>query len=792
MSPNHSSRWPQIYLGISMTTFATLLLELSLTRIFSVVFLYHFAFLAISIAMFGLGAGGVFSYFFARRGGSPFASLGVVAAINSVASIGSLAFVLSRQGEVTGITLSLVYLASAVPFCLAGIVVSLAIAESIDRIDRAYFFDLVGAAAGCLALVPLLNTIGGPNTVIVAAIVYGASSLIWFRLGGFKAWPAAIVLPALLVFLLGTNQKNGWVDVRYSKGRSVQGESFVQWNSFSRVGLSDDPASGKKNIVIDGDANTLIAPFDFDHLQDVDRHRLLSDGPGFAYTLRPGAKTLIIGPGGGMDVARALASGSRDVTGVEINPIIATTIMRERFPEFSHNLYFRPEVHIAVEDGRSFVRRADGKYQILQATLVDTWASTAAGAFALSENNLYTTEAFREYLTHLTDDGMLTFTRWGVEPPRESLRLVSLAMEALKSLGEESPRSNVIVVRQGEASAGSTPMDTVLVSRKPFTPADVARARALADQAGLHAIYLPEGNLPSPFQDLLTSVDPRRYQADYLFNITPVHDDSPFFFYSVQPRDVLDFGIKAPRNTMDYRINLGLPVLVKSLVLSLLATGWTLALPPLRLGSRLPKEKGSLKTLSYFVFLGVGYILIQVAFIQKFILFLGHPTYALTVIIFSMLVSSGVGSYRSKRIAGDERRLARVLTTIGALVAILAFFSAPLTTAGVGWPFWIKVIVTVVLIAPAGYFMGMPFPAGLAQLERKQPAYVRWAWSLNAAASVMGSALALFLAIYVGLRVTLLIGGALYLAALWASRTKQPAAEHFEAAEVGTPVAQAF
>ena len=164
----------------------------------------------------------------------------------------------------------------------------------------------------------------------------------------------------------------------------------------------------------------------------------LTQGPGFPYLLRPGAKTLIIGPGGGWDVSRALASGSKDITGVEINPIIANVIMRKKFPQYSNDLYFRPEVKIVVEDGRSFVRRSHEHYQVLQATLVDTWASTAAGAFALSENNLYTTNAFVDYLSHLTADGVMAFTRWGFDPPRESLRVVvSLAYAALKQLGQE-------------------------------------------------------------------------------------------------------------------------------------------------------------------------------------------------------------------------------------------------------------------------------------------------------------------------------------------------------------------
>src|SRR4029077_16194326 len=214
------------------------------------------------------------------------------------------------------------------------------------------------------------------------------------------------------------------------------------------------------------------------HLTPREKDRLQHEGPGFPYLLRPGAKTLVIGAGGGGDVARALTSGSQDVTAVEINPIIARTIMQQRFPELSHGLYFRPEVHLVIEDGRSFVRRSSDKYQVLQATLVDTWAATAAGAFALSENNLYTSDAFRDYLLHLTDDGLLAITRWGFDPPRESLRLISLGIDALGQIGEKEAWRHFIVSRQG-STQGYGALDTVLISRKPFTAADIARARAI-------------------------------------------------------------------------------------------------------------------------------------------------------------------------------------------------------------------------------------------------------------------------------------------------------------------------
>jgi hypothetical protein len=407
---------------------ATLLLELSLTRLFSVVFHYHFAFLAISMAMFGLGAGGVFSYLVAEWRWNLFSKLGAISALNALVVLVSLIISLSIREKLGFWSLAAVYFPSTLPFFLAGTVVSLAIAESIDRVERVYFYDLVGAGAGCLLLVPLLNTFGGPNTVLATAAFYAAAAAIWYSLASRVDGRVASVALALgLLLLLGYNAKYHIIDVKYAKGKALAGEQFVKWNSFSRIAVSPDQVSRSPVIYIDADASTYVPSYDFAHLSDKDRRSLLDVGPGFVYQVRPAAKALIIGPGGGFDVARALASGSPSVTGVEINPIIANTLMRGRLKDYSRQLYFRPDVHLVVEEGRSFVRRSPDRYQVLQATLVDTWASTAAGAYALTENNLYTSDAFYDYIKHLTGDGILSFTRWGLDPPRESLRLLSLA-----------------------------------------------------------------------------------------------------------------------------------------------------------------------------------------------------------------------------------------------------------------------------------------------------------------------------------------------------------------------------
>ncbi len=494
--------WTQLYLGLSFTTLATLILELSLTRIFSVVFYYHFAFLAISIALFGLGAGGVFSYVISSRPGNLYAKLGALGLSASASVIVALLLILFAPGELGYFMLAMVYLASAMPFFFAGTVVSIAIGEAMERVDRAYFWDLAGAAAGCLLLIPFLHLFGGPNTVISAAVLYLVSAAIWFHQaaasggGGVRRRATAVLLALLLVMLMVVNGKTHVVDVRTAKGQRLPPESFIAWNSFSRIGVVGFP--GDWTIVIDGDATTAISPFDWNRgITQEQRWKLLHEGQGFPYVLRPAAKTLVIGAGGGYDVSRALAGGSRDITAVEINPIIATTIMRERFAADSHRIYFRPEVHIAPpQDGRAFVRGSSEQYQVIQATLVDTWASTAAGAFALSENNLYTADAFYDYLTHLTPDGLLSFTRWGFDPPRESLRLVSLAMDAFARLGETDPARHVIAVRaHSNAIRAWGALDSVLISRKGFTAADVERARKASAEAGMDVVYAP-GDAP--------------------------------------------------------------------------------------------------------------------------------------------------------------------------------------------------------------------------------------------------------------------------------------------------------
>ncbi len=466
-----------LHAGIAISSFAALLLELALTRLFSVVLFYHFAFLAISIALLGLGAGGVFAYLLKSR----FAQISTrdlasrLCMANAVIIVVVLEIILHVPVSlsVTGknfLRLTVIYLAAAVPFFLTGLLFSVVFARETVRISRLYGADLCGGALACLAVVPLLNQLGGPNAILVSGISLAVAAAIWA--GSGKARRNAVLLTVALSALIAANYSGRLIDVVYAKGmfRDPAWVEFARWNALSRVEV--DRQGGAKAIVIDADASTYIMNAEVSRWHETEWEKdLMSAPPALANVLRPHGEFAIIGPGGGVDVLRAVANGSPSVTGIEINPIIATTIMRGRYADYAQHLYERPDVHIHVTDGRSYLRATPQHFDVVQMTLVDTWASTAAGAFALSENNLYTVEAFREYFDHLKPDGMIAITRWEFRHPREALRVVAVAMEALHQMSVPDPSRNFIVVSQGSLDEDGIPV-VVLAKKTPFTPAE--------------------------------------------------------------------------------------------------------------------------------------------------------------------------------------------------------------------------------------------------------------------------------------------------------------------------------
>jgi len=766
--------------GLALTSFAALLLELALTRLFSVVLFYHFAFLAISIALLGLGAGGVFSYLLkGRLGAVPTRTLAArLCMANSVVIAVVLEIVLHVPValDVTGknfLRLTALYLAAAVPFFLTGLLFSVVFARETTRIPRLYGADLCGGALACLAVVPLLNWLGGPNAILVSGVALTFAAMIWAESTSSRR--NAGVLALALIGLTAANHSGRFIDVVYAKGmfRDPAWVEFARWNALSRVEV--DRQGQAKAIVIDADASTYIMNAEVSRWHETEWEQdLMSAPPALANVLRPHGEFAIIGPGGGVDVLRAVANGSPSVTGIEINPIIATTIMRGRYADYAQHLYDRPDVHIHVTDGRSYLRATPQHFDVVQMTLVDTWASTAAGAFALSENNLYTVEAFREYFDHLKPDGMIAITRWEFRHPREALRVVAVAMEALHRLGVKDPSRNFIVASQGSLDEDGIPV-VVLAKKTPFTAAEEDSVAAHCDQYDeLDPLYLPTRPGRNPFSELIASNDPQAFARSYAYNVSPVSDNAPFFFFTLKPWQIL--GEQGLRHGIDWKVNLGVLVLLLVLVISIVAVLLFLVLPMLLRGGR---ARQSPLPLLYFIAVGLGYILVEIAFIQRFVLFLGHPTYALTVVIFLLMVSSGAGSLFSRRcLPRWSMGWIPLLFVLSMLLMYVVFLPGRLA-ALVGLSFELRLLVSAAFLIPLGFVMGMPFPTGLRALAAT-PANefsgetgaaenaVEWAWAMNAAASVMGSVLAMVIAIQFGLTVTLACGAMAYLIALCA------------------------
>ena len=485
-------------LAVALVSLSSLLLELALTRLFSVVLFYHFAFFAISVALLGLGSGGVFAHirqeWLARF---DMRTLGAwLCLLNSIFILASVEVVLHTPVslEVTGRNfgkLTIIYLAAAVPFFLTGLLFSVLFARSSDHISQLYGADLAGGATACLAVVPLLNFIGAPNALLLASACMALAAALWAD--QIKLRRAAYALAAIFVLLIAANYSGRIIDVIYAKGvyRDPKWIEYSRWNAISRIEVSTQ--LGGRYVVIDADATTAIMNVDparweqnasatpmYTGLPETSgfnwKKSLMSAAPSVANVLRPHGDFAIIGPGGGVDVMRAVANGSPSVTGIEINPTIANNVMRGRYADYSFHLYDQPQVHIHVQDGRSYIRSSHDKYDVVQMTLVDTWASTAAGAFALSENNLYTIEAFREYFDHLKPDGMIAITRWEFKQPREALRVVSQGIEALHQIGVINPQQHFVIVADGGLNEDGRPV-LVLAKKSPFTAAEYAASR---------------------------------------------------------------------------------------------------------------------------------------------------------------------------------------------------------------------------------------------------------------------------------------------------------------------------
>ncbi len=790
-----------LYLGVFLVSISTLMLEIALTRVFSVSLWYQFGFMIISTALLGFGASG--SWLAVRPQafqGDLYAKMARSALLYSVSVL--LAFLVMVHipldplkpllPETTNpqaatleiiIYMALYYTVIVIPFFFAGLTLGRALSAWSRDVGRLYFADLLGAGLGSFLVVLALYRLSGQQTVVLASFFAGLSALAFVfgtqaRTRGEKRGVVGIgvYLMALLILILPFANTIYQLYIPPSKPLHIAYDKehypdltleYTGWTPFSRIdvmwqpgmkgqawGLSgayQGPLPEQRFITIDAAAMTAI-----NHWQGTREELAWVNAlpSSLVYRLQEKPHVLLIGPGGGVDVLVAWYNQASQITAAEINPLIVD-IMQHKYREFSGGLYSDfPEIQIHVAEGRNFVARSRDRYDVIQFSQVDTWAAAAAGAYSLTENYLYTQDAFRDYLNHLTDHGMLAIGRWYFDPPGQPLRLVTIGTAALQAMGVSDPSQHFIVVRAGDTS-------TVIMKKSPFTSEEIARIRAITEPLYFQVLYAPDmlNQAGNPFVDFFNAEDKEAFYAQYPLDVSPTSDDKPFFF---EYYGWTNFGtFRSGKLTLTI-------LLIQAI---LLATG--LILWPLwRFRREGLSTRGTKRFLLYFLALGAGFIFIEIGLMQRLILFLGHPTFALSVVLFALLIFSGVGSFlSSKWVAQDKdprQALRWVIPALAVLMILDIFLLPPVLRAGLGWSIGVRIPFAVLLIAPLGLLMGMPFPLGFRLVAAVNQPLAPWAWGVNGFASVVGSILSVMLAQTIGFSLVMALAVIIYLIGLGA------------------------
>lgn len=794
--PNH-----RLNGGIFFLCMATLMYELILTRIFSVLMWYHFASMAISLALFGLGAGALLIYLCPHwfPEGRTSVSIFRCAALFSL-SVGLFFLLFAcfslqpvfgfrvlsffhqpfyqpfQQGNVRQSLelgslcgLSGLYLLTALPFFFSGLAVTLLLSRHHRQFRRLYFFDLCGAGTGCLLIILVLKLVGGITGLLVIALIGLVAA--WLLLPQPASGRLRLGLLAALILIAGAGTANlvsGFAEIRFVRGRYEPNVLWNAWNSFSRVAVypsqGDEMGSAwgqspnyrgevpaQLGMVVDDTGYTNLYRWQGEKTLAYFRENLIS----LAYALKAQPSVLVIGPGGGKDVLAALAMGSRRVVPVEVNPLIVQAV-NEEFAGFTGALYRQPGIELHIDEGRSFIRRSQERFDIIQASAVFGRMPPAAGAFTLSENNLYTLEAFGEYWDHLKDDGILSISRFIFE--RETLRLVSLGLELLKQQGVADPAAHLAVIKERGLA-------NFMLKKQPFSPAELTALRRLARDKAFEIVYLPGvfGG-QEVFERLIASNGSVEFYREFPFDISPINDDRPFFYYMLKPESFLDLFSFAEQRPFEDRAIL----ILRNLLLAVSGCVALVFVLPMVLFRRNALRGGLAgRRLVYFACLGLGFMLIEIGLLRRFILFLGHPIYSLAVILFSLLIFSGLGSLLSAKVAGRSGRgLPLVILALVVLCLLYSHGLPPLLAQWVGWPLAARCLLASLLLAPLGLLMGMPLPLGMDRFH-PQAGAIPWSWGINGACSVLGTLLAVVLAMNFGFNLTLLLGAGVYLLAFF-------------------------
>ena len=752
---------PAILLGVGLLSACILAQQVLLTRLLSAVLFYHFTFLAISLALLGTGAGGVAVYAWQHRiDRQPVEYWLVRGSLLCAAFFVVVPFVLVRlpypmNDSLTFgfvLTLAATSVLALLPFLAAGVVITLAIRSYARSVGRVYAFDLVGAGIGAVAVVPVM-WIATPATAMIALGVTSAVAAGLFA-SRQPRWQTAVVGVALAgCVAVGVSTSTSATHLASPYFPGVRPVADV-WTPLDRI-LGYKPVNGSNFGYIFYDRVYAPVPVRLPGQPIPNWRPLITPSQSIGLAVAKHGRVLVIGGGGGRDIYDALSSGYRRVDVIELNTGIVN-VVDNYLGKWSGRPYVAPRVHTVVGDGRAILASSNVRYNEIHIGFTDTLSGSSADAFALSEQNLYTVQAFEEYYDHLAPGGILNVTRQYHLVGDESLRITVMTLASLQDRGIRHPDRNVVVLL-GHDQFGETP-GTVLSQLTPFTPRELSEIRTLAAQRGAKIAYAPGGPYLKEWVGLHESPSWSYFCTHYRYDVCPSTDNQPFFYNMTRLADTF----KAMPSSYVYTVNpyTMLAVTVAILMLLSLLAFWA----PLR--SVPKKERPPHSSLVYFAGIGLGFLILEVTLIQRFVLFLGFPTYALSVVLFALLIFTGLGSFLSARWRDPRRGLLISLGVAAALIALSAYLLQPLLADLITIPFAARVAITVALIAPVGLTLGTAMPIGLRRLGSLHPSGIPWAWGVNGIASVLAAAFGVFIAINWGFAVTTLVALGFYMVAI--------------------------
>ncbi len=782
----------QLSLGVACLSFGLLLTEISLTRVFSYVISYHFAYLTIATALLGFASAGSVLVVRPALFGETRRRLAISASLAGISASACLAFSavvrLDPQAVASSpsaaLTLAAYYVVVGIPFFFGGMVVATVLSTRPERVGLLYAYDLVGGAAGCAVSVPLIWWAGSPAAVVTGALAMSASALlfVWPERRGSSSVLAAVATTGVLGLVTAL-----WAPFPPSPGKflsyflATPGVKHLhhEWTPLSRVdAVGWEPSAtswqgsyatsgvstrfsgrGPEYRMIGYDGGSFAVMYQYGgEPASLDTFR--SHVMAAPYQLLQQPRTLIIGLGGGADALAGIANGAGPMTGLELNPV-TVRLGKKEFSDFNGGLFNSPRLAVVTAEARHWVEASQDSFDLIVLNSIDTLAALSSGAYVLAESYIYTVDAFRSYLEHLTPGGVFAlyaFDNDGLAGPTNIiLRFAATLDRALADLGIDDPASRIAVL----ASEQNPPLVATLVRRSPYSAQEMNALATFADRYGFRFWHRPDQAVDHQVARFLRSGDAeqRAFLAQHYLRLDPATDASPFFFNFYKWRSLLRRHPEDTGATPATGQKMLLVMLVQAVIVSLVA----IVLPLRWLDAT--RRGTPLGIVAYFSALGLGFILLEISLLQRFALFLGFPTYSLSVVLFSLLVFTGCGSAFTARLRPPLARKPLYLAAMLTVLVIVALYGLPKVFASnLDRPLAFRIALTLALLAPIGVTLGMYLPIGIRVVASMDRRLIPWAWAVNGCATVVGTIAAVMLGMAYGLDLVMLLAAGVYIA----------------------------